>query len=301
MIKGLVFDIKRFAVHDGKGIRTTIFLKGCPLSCVWCQNPEGLSPKPKIIYHQNRCKHFLNCIKLAPNNIDNNKNNITITNQDFDKWDQVIYNCPTNAITYDSKYYSVEELMTEIKKDLPFYKNGGGVTFSGGEPLFQYDFLIAMLKACQNININTCIETSGYVSTEKFTKLLSYLDSIYMDFKIYDNTQHKLYTNVENQQIKSNLKILLQSNLKTKAIIRTPMILNITNTQENIESIASFLSSIYPKTQYELLNFNPLAFSKYQLTSKKYYFKENPPRFSEEEMNQFRAYARKYLNNIIVS
>ena len=116
MIKGLIFDIKRFSVHDGQGIRTTIFLKGCPLRCVWCQNPEGLESNQKVIYRKSRCKHFLNCINIAPNNITNIDNQIKIVDQNFSNWDKVIYNCPTNAIEYDSKYYTVTELIQEIKK-----------------------------------------------------------------------------------------------------------------------------------------------------------------------------------------
>lgn len=298
-MKGLVFDIKHFSVHDGPGIRTTIFLKGCPLRCVWCQNPEGLDDNRKIIYRKNRCEQFHECLKIAPDNLKLVDGYIKITNQNFDNWDKVINNCPTNSIEYDSNYYSVDELMKVIHKDLPFYRENGGVTISGGEPLHQYDFLLELLKRCKEENINTCIETSGLIDEEKFTNLLYFLDNIYMDFKLFDDNDHFNYTKVHNDIIKNNLQILLNSPLKDVATIRTPLIPNVTTSKNNIEKIANYLSKINNNTNYELLNFNPLSVPKYELTEKKYYFKVNPSRFTEKEMDNFRNYARKYLKNII--
>jgi len=298
-MKALIFDIKRFSVHDGPGIRTTIFLKGCPLRCVWCQNPEGLETKQKILYRKSLCENYHECIKIAPNNVKIINDGITIVNQDFKNWDQVIENCPTNAIQYDSKYYSIEMLMNIILKDKKFYRENGGVTISGGEPLLQYEFLIELLKACKKNNINTCIETSGYIDNNKFKNLLQYLDNIYMDFKIFDTNRHFEYTGVYNEQIKVNLKTLLASDLKDKAIIRTPLIPGITNSKENIENISKYLCSINQNTKYELLNFNPLSYPKYKLTGKEYFFKLNPARFSNEEMTIYCNYARENLKNII--
>jgi pyruvate formate lyase activating enzyme len=300
-MKALVFDIKHFSVHDGPGIRTTIFFKGCPLRCVWCQNPEGLEVSQKVLHQKSLCEHYHECLRTAPDNIKLINNEIEIVNQNFDNWDKVVNNCPTNAIRYDSKYYSVDELMEIISKDIPFYRKNGGITISGGEPLQQYEFLIQLLKRCKEKNINTCIETSGFIDEERFIQLLKYLDNIYMDFKIFDPQQHLSYTGVYNKQIKKNLNILLNSSLREKAVIRTPLIPTITDTNENIKNIASYLYSIYPETNFELLNFNPLSFPKYQLTGKNYFFKINPKRYTDKEMEKFRNYANKYLDNIVTN
>lgn len=292
-IIGKVFDVRRFSTHDGDGIRTTIFLKGCPLRCIWCQNPEGLSLKPQLIYLENQCIHCGICTKVCKNSSITLKNSkLHIDKSATDQWEQPIDVCPAACLTMDCKSYTIEELVKLALKDAAFFRHGGGVTLSGGEPLFQKDFALALLKALKEEGINTTIETSIYVDQNVVIDVLPYLDSIYADLKVFDKNKHKELTGVYNDQIKENIKFILKSNKKDKVIIRTPLIPTMTATKENIYDIAKFITSIYPEVKYELLNYNPLAKSKYNLVEEEYCFEENPKMYTEEQMNDFREVAK---------
>lgn len=299
---GSVFDIRRFSTHDGEGIRTTIFLKGCPLRCHWCQNPEGLSLKPQLMYLENQCIHCGNCTKVCKNNsITLKDNKLYIDKNAADQWEEPIDACPAVCLTMDCKSYTVEELVKLVLKDIAFFKHGGGVTLSGGEPLFQKDFALALLKALKEEKIHTAIETSLYVDKTIIMEVLPYLDSIYADLKVFEKNKHKELTGVYNDQIKENIKFILESNKKDKVIIRTPLIPTMTATKENIYDIAKFITNIYPDVKYELLNYNPLAEGKYKLVDREYCFKENLRMHTEEEMHEFREVAKSAgVKNLIV-
>lgn len=160
-MKGQVFDIRRFSTHDGDGIRTTVFLKGCPLSCVWCQNPEGISAKKRPLYFENRCIHCGTCVKKSRAEgvkIENGK--IHLNPKVAEDWAEIIDWCPAGAIEMDSREMTVNEVMEEVRKDEVFYRHGGGVTLSGGEPLFQWKFALELLKQCKKEGIHTAIELS---------------------------------------------------------------------------------------------------------------------------------------------
>lgn len=286
--KALIFDIKRFAVHDGDGLRTTVFFKGCPLRCLWCQNPEGIEAKRKVVYFKNRCIHCRRCIKFA--NIDQMeyKNNRPYFNHQYlGDFDNLINGCPTNAISYDSIEYDIDTLMEKIKADQVFFQDTGGVTFSGGEPLMQGEFLLEILKRCKIENIHCAIETSLYAPIELIKKILPYLDLIYIDLKIFDETKHQQLTNVSSKLIKKQIKYILQSKHKDKVIIRTPLIPTMTAFDENIKAIASFLVDLYPNVKYELLNYNPLASSKYELVDFEYGVDKKYKMFDESKMQHF--------------
>ena len=284
---GNIFDIKRFAVHDGTGIRTTIFLKGCPLRCVWCQNPEGLSIQKQILYMKSKCIHCHTCASLSKENgVRLQNDSLCIQRNVKEDWDKLVRECPTGALCYDSKIYTVEEVMKEIRKDEAFFKYGGGVTLSGGEPLLQSDFAYEILKRCKEEGIHTTIETSLYASLDIVQKLLPYLDYIYADMKIFDHEEHKRFTGVDNRLIKENIAYLLKHK-KEQVTIRTPLIPDITATKENISQIAGFLSALDKEVSYELLNYNPLAQAKYDYVGMKYYFDQNPKLYTAEEMETF--------------
>lgn len=301
-MKGTIFDIRRFSTHDGEGIRTTVFLKGCPLRCVWCQNPEGILTRSRPLYFENRCIHCGTCTAKCQNGgVEMADGKIHLHIDRSEDWDLVIDWCPAGALQMDSKEYEVEEVMKEIRKDMVFYQHGGGVTLSGGEPLLQWKFAREILKQCQKEGIHTAIETSLYTEPAVLEAVLPYLDHIFADFKIADESEHQRYIGVSNQKIKQNLQILLESQKKSQVTIRTPMIPGMTAKKENIIAISSYISSIYPQVSYEILNYNPLAEAKYHLIDKEYCFKENPKLYTKSQMAEFEAWAKQGgTKNVII-
>ena len=286
-LKALIFDFKRFAVHDGKGIRTTVFFKGCPLRCMWCHNPEGLLPVPHTIYFENKCLHCRMCTKDP---------HVSYTSRPVFKADDDLALartlCPAQALDLDSHYYTIDEVFEKLKEDEVFFKHGGGVTFSGGEPFMQFDALYALAKKCHEVGIHTAIETSLFTKQENLQKILSYLDQIHCDLKLFDSSAHKKYTHVDNSIIKENIRFLLTSSKKDQVIVRTPLIPGITATEENISAIASFLKECDQEAHYEMLNYNTLAGAKYDLTPFDYSLKDLKP-LSQNELDALKAVALK--------
>jgi len=230
MTKGIVFDIKKYSIHDGPGIRTTVFLKGCPLKCWWCQNPESQKLEPEIIKKINRRKHL-----------------------------DLSY---SETIERIGREISVQEIIAEIERDLVFYdQSGGGVTFSGGEPLMQPDFLYELLLECRKREIHTALDTSGYASSEVISKISEKVDLFLYDLKLMDEKEHIKYTGVSNKPILENLKGLSEEN--RKIIIRIPVIPGITDTDRNINQITEFVLSVNNVKEIDLLPYNHLGDSKY--------------------------------------
>lgn len=223
---GIIFDIKKFALFDGPGIRTTVFLKGCPLNCWWCQNPESIQELP----------------------------------EDF----------PTNGNELEGtvgKKMEVISLVQEIAKDSIFYdESGGGVTFSGGEPLVQTDYLKAVIKRCKESEIHTAVDTSGYAPWESFQEILPFVDLFLYDIKIMDETLHQKYTNKPNKLIHENLQKLLAAG--KNVAIRIPLIPAITDTVDNLTKISDFVNQFPQIKQIDLLPFNQFARSKYHRFNK---------------------------------
>lgn len=300
--KGFVFDIKRFATHDGNGIRTTVFFKGCPLRCKWCQNPEGLKLTPQVLYMESKCIHCLSCVHACKKNGILIKDNRLCVQRDCDEnWNRICDICPTLALCMDSKEYDVNSCMKEILRDEIFFKYEGGITFSGGEPFLQIDFLVELLKECKKKGIHTAIETSLYTDIKNIKAAYPYLDQIYCDCKVFDSKLHMSLTGVSNEKILKNIQFLLESDKKDQVIVRTPLIPIMTATKENISSISCFISSIYEDVHYELLNYNPLAQSKYSYLDMEYCFVENPKLYTREEMNFFYEIAcTNGIKNLIV-
>ncbi len=300
--KGYVFDFKRFATHDGNGIRTTVFLKGCTLNCAWCQNPEGISIKRRPLHFPNKCIGCGSCIlKCRDNGVFRENGRIRLDCKRNEDWDTVIDACPAMALAMDSKEYTVSEVIEEVRKDEVFFRYDGGMTISGGEPLYQSDFAIELLKRAQEYRIHTAVETALNVPTDVVKKALAHLDSVYADMKIYDAELHKKYTGVSNELIKENMEFLLTSGKRDAVTIRTPLIPGFTTEEENLVGISRFLSGIYPEVRYELLNYNPLAEAKYPIVEKEYCFKENPKMFTKDEMVHFGEIVRANgIQNLIL-
>ncbi|MDO4268786.1 MAG: glycyl-radical enzyme activating protein [Eubacteriales bacterium] len=295
--------MKRFATHDGSGLRTTVFLKGCPLRCVWCQNPEGLEPEPAPVYFPNKCIGCGACLKTSINGgVTAEKSGIRIHRNRKDNWEAIIYNCPAGAILMNARIYTVQELIKEILKDKVFYcRGGGGVTLSGGEPLVQADFAAELLKELKRLRIHTAMETSLSVPLEALKKVLPFLDQLYADMKVADAEEHTACTGASNGQICKNMEYLLRSAQRDMVIVRTPLIPYYTATRQNLAAIAEFLSGIFPEVSYELLNYNPLAEAKYRLVDKTYCFQENPGLYTRKQMQEFGSIVREHgIRNLIM-
>lgn len=242
---GIIFDIKEMAVHDGPGIRTTVFLKGCPLRCVWCHNPEGLSPKPQLMYKKASCIGCAQCMKKCEH-------------EDCKAFGRCIHSCPENCLEVTGKYVDSKELADELKRQAEILGDSfGGFTFSGGEPLAQPAFLFALLEELKEYHL--CVETCGYADADVFQKMIEKLDFVIMDIKIADSQRHRAYTGVPNEKILENFSLLKSS--KKPYTVRTPQIPGITDTKENLDAIQKIIGD----SRWERLPFNEMAGAKYEM------------------------------------
>ena len=288
-----VFDIKRFALHDGPGIRTTAFLKGCPLSCTWCHNPEGLKPAPLIWYSDSQCIRCWQCVKTCPPGaltIPENENGpLQYDREKCIHCGECVKTCPSGALRWDSRQYTVSELTDELLKDEIFHKSsGGGITISGGEPMNRPNFALKVLEACQAKGTHTAIETSLYAARETVDRFLPFVNLFLADLKLIDDETHRNCTGVGNKRIMENLAIIAQSTAARSTpeqpgmIVRVPLIPGITDTEKNIAGIAQYVSGLEGNVPVELLNFNPLAESKYRSLGLPYILKSTTVRKTEQ-------------------
>lgn len=238
--KGFIYDLQRFAIHDGPGIRTLVYMKGCPLKCLWCSSPQTQHSKIEIMHNEINCKKCGRCIDVCPVHV------ITISDEDGIIIDrdlckycgQCVESCPNQALKLIGYYITSEELFQEVNKDSPFYRrSNGGVTVGGGEPTMQLDFITTFLKRCKQTYINTAIETCGYVKWDKMENLLEYVDLVYIDIKHMDPTVHKELTGVSNKLILENAKKI---SAIRPIIIRIPVIPGFNDSDDNITAIARF-------------------------------------------------------------
>jgi len=272
MFTGKIFEIKRFAVHDGHGIRTTFFFKGCPLNCIWCHNPEGIAKEPEIAYLERKCVKCGECIDICPNGLhkidetDLNKTNgsiMHITDRSLCNLCFACVNaCIPEALKLYGKDYTAEELYEIALADIDFYiQSGGGITCSGGEPLMQADFLAVFLKMCKEAGLHTAVDTSGYAAWKEFDKILPFTDIFYYDIKHMNPTQHKTLTGVDNKLILENLQKL--SDIGAAVEVRIPVVPGHNDDNLGINQTAEFLKSIKTLTLVRPLPYHALSGSKY--------------------------------------
>jgi len=271
--EGIVFNIQRLSIHDGPGIRSTIFLKGCPLHCLWCSNPESQNEDLEIACFPNLCIGCGACADVCHRQIIEKEGTYSI--KDRRKCDlcmKCVEECCTTSKQLVGKKYAEEDLLQEILKDEQFYESsGGGVTFSGGEPLNQADFLISMLKKCKENGLNTAIETSGFADTDKLLAVAGYSDLIYYDIKHMDEESHEALTGVSNTLILSNLKELAK--VHDNIIVRIPVIPTLNDDVDNIRKTADYAAELSVNA-LELLPYHNLGESKYANIGKKYTLSE---------------------------
>ena len=241
-MKSLIFDIQRFSIHDGPGIRTVVFFKGCNLECPWCQNPESMAFRPQIAVYADKCINSRDCAKSCPVNAITFEDGLKINRHLCNGCGKCVDACASQALKLIGKEYTVDEVMTEILRDVDYYKtSGGGVTFSGGEPTLHHDFLFELLKRCKAEGLHTTIETNGYFSWDKFELLLPYLDLIYFDVKIINPDDNKALIAGNSKRITGNMIQLTM--LDAPVEFRVPLIPGFTASEKNLKDIITVLNA----------------------------------------------------------
>jgi len=274
---GYVFNIQHYSVHDGPGIRTIVFLKGCPLRCQWCSNPESQLPHPELGYNPNKCIGISKCLRCAEACVygavkqDQEENDKIAIDRELCKECLVCTEvCPAKALEVFGKQTSIDEIIQAVEKDSAFYaRSGGGLTFSGGEPLMQSEFITEVLKVARRRRINTTIETCGYAEWSQFANVCQHLNSLIMDIKCIDEEKHKKFTNASNELILANFQKLVEEFPNLPILVRTPVIPGFNNSEEDIQAIVEFIKG-RPNVRYELLPYHRLGQQKYNYLGKKY-------------------------------
>ena len=270
MTTGNIFDIQRYSIHDGDGIRTTVFLKGCPLRCKWCANPESWSASAQLFFSQARCIKCGSCAVFEGIKMD--ADSLVIQREKCGDIAEIAKICPADALSVKGKRMTIAEVMEEISKDIPFYeKSSGGITLSGGEPLLQADFSEQLLKACKEKKLHTIIETSGYAEWEKFERVIPYTDQFFYDIKLADNDLHQKYTGLPNNKIIGNLKQLVET--KADVCVRITIIPAVNDNEKELKEIAQLLRRV-GVSKYELQSFHQYGKGKYHSCGIDYEFTE---------------------------
>jgi pyruvate formate lyase activating enzyme len=294
--RGVIFNIQRYSTHDGPGIRTTVFLKGCPLNCLWCHNPESQAPGIEMMYWEKRCIRCMSCVEKCPQG--------ALRRED----DSIVYLkhkcilcgictsiCPTKAREVAGKEVTSDLVMKEILKDSIFYdESQGGVTFSGGEPIMQEEFLCELLDRCKDEYIHTVLDTSGFTHWDVLERLVSKVDLFLYDIKIMNSEKHREYTGVPNEIILENLRKL--SDRHCRIFVRIPILPGINDDAENLRAMAAYLTDLNIE-QVNILPYHDMAIDKYNRLSRQYLMGDiRKP--DEESMAKIQYSLSKYGLNV---
>ncbi len=262
-MQGMIFDIKKFALHDGPGIRSTVFLKGCPLRCSWCHNPESQASEPELLFSPEKCLACGWCVDSCPEHC----HSFAQGRHHFDRTTcrhcgLCATRCFSQALEFVGSYMSVEEVLQEVCKDSIFYANsGGGMTVSGGEPLAQFAFVRELLTQAKNRELHNCLETCGYASWKQLAALVEVVDLFLYDLKSLDSAQHTKITTKDNHLILENLRRLDAAG--ARIILRCPIIPGINDSTKALQAIGSLADELVNVQKLEIEPYNPLGLSKY--------------------------------------
>jgi pyruvate formate lyase activating enzyme len=295
---GLVFDIQRFAVHDGGGIRTLVFLKGCPLRCQWCQNPESVSPAPEIMRIPHHCISCVKCMTLCHKKAIRflADGGVGIDRQACDLCGACVATCYAGAMTIVGSYLTVAEVMEEVERDRKFYTaSGGGITFSGGEPTLQHRFLLDCLTEAKARGLHTAVETCGHAPWEVFQSLLGGVDLFLCDIKHMDSERHRAATGVGIERILDNIVRLSQCGAAMR--LRLPLIPGINDDEANIEATARFVACLGTAQGLDILPYHRLGAAKWDQLGRDYAMAEVAPHPREEVLARVEV-AKRFVDAV---
>ncbi|WP_320007220.1 glycyl-radical enzyme activating protein [Maridesulfovibrio sp.] len=299
-LTGLVFDIQRFAVHDGGGIRTLVFLKGCPLRCKWCQNPESMGIRPEIMRIPHHCISCVKCASLCPEQaIEYREDVVFIDREKCNLCGECVEKCYAGSMTIVGRYLTVDEVMEEVERDRPFYNTSqGGVTFSGGEPTMQSAFLIQALQEAKKRGLHTAIESCCMCTPGIFHEVLKHTDLVLTDIKHMDSEKHKELTGMPNNQILENIS--LAARMRKKMRIRIPLIPGCNDSAENIEATAMFVQSLGESVEgLDILPYHRLGEPKWEQLDRKYLLSGiRPP--EREHVLALKELVSTYCDNVSI-
>jgi len=283
MITGMVYDIMRFSTRDGPGIRTTVFLKGCPLSCWWCHNPESQSARPQLMFRPNLCNQCQTCLSVCEQGAISAHDGIVSTDLDKCTLCQACTEaCYTGAREIVGREMTVAQVMAQVERDRPFYdESGGGVTLSGGEPLLQQDFSLALLQACKEQDIHTAVDTSGFAPWQVLDCIRPYVDVFLYDLKLIDAARHQAFTGVSNVLILQNLRALAE--LGHTVAVRVPIIPGINDDDETLGQIGTFVAALPRQGSVSILPYHQAGVEKYRRLHQEYRLPDTRPP-SDERM-----------------
>ncbi len=297
----LITNIQRYSLDDGPGIRTVVFIKGCPLHCPWCHNPENISNKMGLYFHADKCERCGRCVAVCPENaITLLEFDGSLPQRDRDKCSQCmkcVLECPTGALEQVGETLTMDDILRESVSDMPFYrKSGGGVTISGGEPLLFPEFTLELARELKKKYVHVAVETSGFGDWEHLSKIAEYADLFLFDLKHMNSLRHQAVVGVPNNIIHDNLRKLVNLN---RVVVRVPVIPGFNNDNHNFNTMAEFLKSLNrPVASVDLLPFHNFGEKKYRQLDKKYNYK-GMPNMQKEEVTEFMEILKGTVNTTI--